>query len=383
VESSTDKYGRRIVVHEFPLRDAPFIEDLGEKARTYDIEGYLSGGDWMDQRDALIAASTSGGLSTLVHPFYSRDMICALKDISFDNRLDSLGKVRFTASFVEQNDDLGAGEIVALAASLFGLEGAVFSAISALVSAVPTVWSIASAADFVVSGSIDLIRSWAALFDGTFRLTLGLGTSSALLRKVEQLYSDAPALAANPSDLTGRVSAIFDAALDTDAAAASDVADAMARIYDYGSDASRVKPESASDTIYWRNSIALNDALRRAVVAAYCLCVARRPFGSQQEALSARNRMIRVLEREALLMDEEEPDVIEAWTKMRTRAIEAFTISTAYLKPAISVTSPQLTTSLFMATKIYADPERSTEIWERNGATHPCLIGTSIEVLAR
>lgn len=60
--------GRRLVVHEFPRRDAPDVEDLGRKARSWSLMAVLFGTDYMAQRDALIDALEKGGVAELSHP---------------------------------------------------------------------------------------------------------------------------------------------------------------------------------------------------------------------------------------------------------------------------------------------------------------------------
>jgi len=37
--------GRRTVPHVFPLRDKPFIEDMGRALRMFPVEGYVVGDD--------------------------------------------------------------------------------------------------------------------------------------------------------------------------------------------------------------------------------------------------------------------------------------------------------------------------------------------------
>jgi prophage DNA circulation protein len=40
VESGSRESGRRIVVHEFPKKDTPYSEDMGQKAITFTVRGY-------------------------------------------------------------------------------------------------------------------------------------------------------------------------------------------------------------------------------------------------------------------------------------------------------------------------------------------------------
>lgn len=79
------RFGRKNVVHEYPYRDQPWIEDMGKSARVIGITGflvenggYLTGsvkgpGSVIGQRDRLIAAAESAtDLSLLVHPTYGQ-----------------------------------------------------------------------------------------------------------------------------------------------------------------------------------------------------------------------------------------------------------------------------------------------------------------------
>lgn len=64
--------GRRNVTHEYPLRDKPWIEDLGKKARHFSLTIYVLGDEYMVARDALIAAFEEEGSGELIHPRYGR-----------------------------------------------------------------------------------------------------------------------------------------------------------------------------------------------------------------------------------------------------------------------------------------------------------------------
>lgn len=70
VPESSLEFGRRAEVHEYPLRDIPYVEDLGRKARRFAIEVFVAGPDYLIARDALIAAVEQPGPGQLVHPWY-------------------------------------------------------------------------------------------------------------------------------------------------------------------------------------------------------------------------------------------------------------------------------------------------------------------------
>jgi prophage DNA circulation protein len=60
--------GRRVAVHEYPLRDDPYTEDMGLKAKSFNIKAYAVGAEYFTPRDALLAALNSQGPGTLIHP---------------------------------------------------------------------------------------------------------------------------------------------------------------------------------------------------------------------------------------------------------------------------------------------------------------------------
>lgn len=61
--------GRRVVVHEYPQRDKPYVEDLGRATRTITQTVFVCGRDYIDQAKRLIAVIESPGSGTLIHPW--------------------------------------------------------------------------------------------------------------------------------------------------------------------------------------------------------------------------------------------------------------------------------------------------------------------------
>ena len=49
VSSGSLKGGRRTVVHEYPQRDKPYVEDLGKAARQITIEAFFVGDNYIDR----------------------------------------------------------------------------------------------------------------------------------------------------------------------------------------------------------------------------------------------------------------------------------------------------------------------------------------------
>lgn len=88
VDASQVKVGRRNVVHEYPQRDMPFVEDLGRATRAVSVEAFLIGEDCLSQAKRLMAAIESQGSGTLIHPWLGemRVSLTATSTLSFDER---------------------------------------------------------------------------------------------------------------------------------------------------------------------------------------------------------------------------------------------------------------------------------------------------------
>lgn len=94
-------FGRRTTTHEYPLRDVPFTEDMGRKARRYSVSAYVIGNDYMAQRDRLLTALEKGGSATLIHPFYGSVTVNVDGEIKVQHSRDNGGMCTISLQFVE------------------------------------------------------------------------------------------------------------------------------------------------------------------------------------------------------------------------------------------------------------------------------------------
>ncbi len=94
-------FGRRATTHEYPLRDVPFTQDMGRKARRYSVSAYLVGNDYMSQRDRLLTALEKGGSATLIHPFYGSVSVNVDGEIKVQHSRDYGGMCTISLQFVE------------------------------------------------------------------------------------------------------------------------------------------------------------------------------------------------------------------------------------------------------------------------------------------
>ena len=84
VSNSNLKFGRRVVVHEYPQQDVPYGEDLGRATRIITMSAFIVGADYASRSKKLIEALekpvTEPG--TLVHPSGKYGLVDAVLGIT-------------------------------------------------------------------------------------------------------------------------------------------------------------------------------------------------------------------------------------------------------------------------------------------------------------
>lgn len=113
VHGANGRFGRRGVIHEYPKKNKPWVEDLGRGTRKIALTGYLvedaltyDGGDVIAQRERLIAAVEQGESAPLVHPTLGRLTVSAIEDsLDINERVeDGWRYFEFTLELIESGD---------------------------------------------------------------------------------------------------------------------------------------------------------------------------------------------------------------------------------------------------------------------------------------
>lgn len=73
VTASGLKIGRRTVVHEYPQKDQPFVEDLGRATRQITLTAFVIGDDYIAQAQSLMAELEAPGSGHAHTPLAGRD----------------------------------------------------------------------------------------------------------------------------------------------------------------------------------------------------------------------------------------------------------------------------------------------------------------------
>ncbi|MBV6750407.1 DNA circularization N-terminal domain-containing protein [Pseudomonas chlororaphis] len=71
VDQAKNPVGQKGQLHEYPQRDRPFFEGLGQQSKIYELTAFIVGADCLEKRDALLKALEEGS-GELVHPWQGR-----------------------------------------------------------------------------------------------------------------------------------------------------------------------------------------------------------------------------------------------------------------------------------------------------------------------
>lgn len=97
------KVGRRTVVHEYPQRDKPYVEDIGRATRRLTFTAFVVGDDYIQQAEKLIGAIETEGPGTLIHPHLG-EMKCCLEQASTITFTDSSRTASVVLTAVESGE---------------------------------------------------------------------------------------------------------------------------------------------------------------------------------------------------------------------------------------------------------------------------------------
>jgi prophage DNA circulation protein len=103
VLDASDGRGRNTVIHEFPLRDKVYVEDLGRAQRTVRLTAFVVGPDYAARRDALTAALEEEGPGTLVHPWLGSLTVSLVSPAEIKHSAADGGLVTFSLQFTESD----------------------------------------------------------------------------------------------------------------------------------------------------------------------------------------------------------------------------------------------------------------------------------------
>lgn len=377
VKVADGQLGRRTVVHEFPGKDIPYVEDMGRRGREYTIEAFVIGDDYMRARDALIKALEEPGPGELVHPYHGRLKV-SVPQGRWSERSDEGGMVTFSITFQESSDTTAQPTVRA------DTQGAVDAAADAAADAATldfsNIFTVDNLPEFMSAGASSDITS---ALDRINSIVASLLTDTTVMpdfiRQFTGMYGKVTSLTRTPSrlaaNLFGRVSGVR--AVASQPAHAFRALSTLSDFKGAGSPIPAVTPARVQQA---KNQAAITGLVRRAALIEAARASSAMEFASYDEAIATRDTLAERMDSEAASA----PDTVySTLTDLRVAVIKDITARGADLSRIVRFTPRGTLPALVVAHQIYGDAARADEIVARNRIRHPGFLrgGQALEIL--
>ncbi|MCG3177416.1 MAG: hypothetical protein MOGMAGMI_02390 [Candidatus Omnitrophica bacterium] len=391
VRSADTEEGRRGVLHEYPLRDDPFVEDMGRKAGEFTLEAIIVGEDYFPARDALRDALKQPGAGELVHPTLGRMQVALVASVRFVESLtDEGGMARFTLRFTETAENTQPAADTNTAAVT---DETADVAEQAAAEEFADVFDVADQPEFVGLNAKELLGEALQTINAVrVGITPDLSVVGEFVNDLSAVGSSLASLITTPATLATRIFGLY-AGLRGAIQRPLDALAAMGRLFGYGSKKSPVPTTTPARRVQAANRTAIETLVRRAAVIEAARASARINFSAPatasaprityQQAIAMREQLADALEDEAATAS---VAVFNALMDLRAAVVRDITARGADLPRLVTISMPATLPALVVAYRTFGDTAREAEIVARNPilVRHPGFVpgGVALEVLA-
>jgi len=429
VANDKGEYGRRNITHEYPMRDTPYIEDLGQKATKYSVTGYLFGDDWVAQKDAIVAACTARGPALLQLPTESPTLV-ACNTLAVSRSKDECGFYSLQFEFVSATN-FGVPAAVGAVESIIG---AIFNAAVAPMTTLydqtyqpdntlPWVANAQTARVTQISTDVIAAVESSTSVNDTMSANVVQAAISTYQNVDEYVRPSDSSLAAQPipAQIIARVATDsgYDVVGATSGITVSSAASAVVPMVAYmingignsmpvdsaisalttlaawsvnETSVSDLTPTSLSGTPISTPiapsdmADAVNGTLFCGVVRSFALmklaqAISAKNFTTRQAAIQARANVVELFNMQIEEFDED--TIVNIMLSARDACVNAISQSMATLIPVLNISAPSSRPSLYWAARLYQDVTRAEELADRNNVASPAFMPRDFEALAR
>lgn len=399
-DQTVDTGGPVGVVHRFPGRGLPHVEQLSKGDDRFSITAHLVGDDFQQRLDDLLEAINTPGPGTLVHWSLGTIRVSFDVEAKYNVTLSNqeLRKASITIPFIRVEKDFAPVFRSTTPADVAVKRDSVVSAVAA-----------ATEGDFNVTGQNFLSTNATARLNAlTADLRRAQGRINATFAPIDDAsaaidaFGDAVAeLIRSPRTMSVHVTGLINSVLTQMGAITNEarqlgrrgdvVEDSdrinvalsvLASMGDYGDDFEPVDQVTATREQEASNDAALRDMVQASTLSEVITAISAIPLESLTQAEDIR---VRTDDRFDALLDRVVDDGLDAALRDLRASFYAHLQATAANLSELSEYTPKVSVpALLIAYRLYGDPFRDEEILRRNpSVSHPGIVagGVPIEVL--
>lgn len=397
VDSASSQIGRSVVVHRYPGRPHPFVQDQNRLSRQFNLVCYVVGPDYDVTRDELKEAFEKEGKGTLVHPFWGTFEVAVVSPVDIQEAWREGGMARFEL-IVEQVTDEPLTKVEPDVADEVEIDAD--AAVEAAGNEFTDSFSVVSAIDAVRQTAVDAInnlnsklRAARAVVNTALQVVDDVGDS------IDQMSSLAASLILAPVQLVasikGVIGAVVGAISEIDAAFAQLItlgaqdtaatsgplfgdyraARARAAVLDLATNGDDLAPTvddaSSQGSIETRNQRALVNVYQAVAVIEAARAIVLLDFASRDAVIDLHQVVSDLIDELALEAGDELfaalRNLQDSFTRRMAQLAEA-------LPELIEYTPPRTRPAICIAYDLHGDATRETELIARNQITNPNFV---------
>lgn len=397
VDSHEAQGGRRVVTHEFPLRDKPYTEDMGRHAQSFTIEAFVIGADYFGARDALVKACDGEGAADLVHPYLGTIKVnCSgwtLRETKTDGRM-----ARFSLTFVES----GESEYPSSTSDFASKTGSLADTVAGYSLAdFGDEFDIDGLPDFCINDATEIFTEAADFMISTAKTVTNLlsvqsGPFSQFMGSVNLFQTGLSSLVRTPLVLASQFHGLMNS-LGSLFDGPSSAVSALAGFFGFGDDKDPIITSTPTRQAQQNNRNAINALVRQSAAieaARYAADPAltisptqsnqalvrpstqptlSAPYQTEDDAIAVRNSIIREIDdisEDPITSD----DVYSSLQDVRAAVVDGVPPPNVSLPNLVTVTPIKTVPALVLAYDLYEDAGRDLEIVSRNDIAYPGFV---------
>jgi prophage DNA circulation protein len=375
-EASEAEVGRRTALHEYPLRDKPYAEDMGRKARRFTLDIYVLGKEYMAGRDALINAFEKAGPGILVHPYLGEMTVTVIEARGPRESTREGGMARFSVTFVEAGEALFPRTKADTVADVQdGADDTMLDTESEFAGSFDV-----TGPEYLFEDAKTLIGFATDQLDALQKMLPGVPeTVTAYVAKLTSFAARTEALIREPADLAMEIyGLISDLALLPDRPIRA--FNAYRQLWDALTGEREIAQTTAGRTQQAANQAAVQRLVQRAAIVEAVRTSAAIEFESYDDAIAVRDELADKLDGE---METAGDEVYAALADLRVAMVKDISVRGVDLARISQYVPAATLPALVIAYYLYDNPERAEEIIARNHIRHPGFVpgGVALEVL--
>lgn len=374
--------GRRSILHEYPNRNDPYAEDLGRKAKEFQINGFvMCPNDFTQSKAVQSAFSDYSTPGTFVHPTMGQFQV-VVRDGSFRFTNQEGGIEYFTVTLIET---LGNNFPNVSVDTQSKIRNSVNSLLNTANNYFASSFKVAGYPDFLAQNAVSNLNSFSTKFRGLINFGSARNGNptaySKLIASLNDFNAEIPTIVNDPLRLAQTINQLNS---DLNNSFSNNLKLAMliqSRLYEYGIDFLIILPTTNLREIEGNNQDQLIYLIRASVIAMMVRNVSLMDFASADDAIEMRDSIdAKAWPLLQTLANTFNDDIYNSLTDVVTAMVQDIRIRSTNSATTRTYQIADSLPALVLAYEFLGDASQDSALVARNNVANPLFVPANSEV---